>query len=78
MLECVRQVKRYGSASRQELMELIVDKLSDALDEQQKRNKFRNLLSSMSTRDKTIEKSGSLHKGHWGLTVLGCAQTGIR
>lgn len=59
-------------------MELIVDKLSDALDEQQKRNKFRNLLSHMSTRDKTIEKSGSLHKGRWGLTVLGCAQTGIR
>ncbi|TDV46780.1 ATP-dependent DNA helicase RecG [Pseudomonas helmanticensis] len=60
-------LKHYGSASRDELITLILDKLSDALDEKQKQNKFRNLLNAMSTRDKTIEKSGGLHKGRWVL-----------
>ncbi|WP_438300421.1 RNA-binding domain-containing protein [Pseudomonas sp. NMS19W] len=60
-------LKHYGSASRDELITLILDKLSDALDEKQKQNKFRNLLNAMSTRDKTIEKSGGLHKGRWAL-----------
>jgi len=60
-------LKHYGSASRDELVTLILDKLSDALDEKQKQNKFRNLLNAMSTRDKTIEKSGGLHKGRWVL-----------
>ena len=55
----------FGSADRQELERLILDKLSDALDVSQKKNKFRNLLYSMSKRDKTIEKSGSLQKGRW-------------
>ncbi|SDS09995.1 ATP-dependent DNA helicase RecG [Pseudomonas lini] len=58
-------LRQYGSASRIELVALILDKLSDALDEKQKQNKFRNLLHSMSTRDQSIEKSGSLHKGRW-------------
>ncbi|MFJ2687505.1 hypothetical protein ACIOYV_27635 [Pseudomonas sp. NPDC087342] len=56
---------QYGSASRLELVTLILDKLSDALDDKQKQNKFRNLLHSMSTRDRSIEKSGGLHKGRW-------------
>lgn len=58
-------LRQYGSASRLELVTLILDKLSDALDEKQKQNKFRNLLHSMSTRDQSIEKSGGLHKGRW-------------
>lgn len=62
-------LKHYGSASRAELVTLILDKLSDALDEKQKQNKFRNLLNTMSTRDQTIEKSGGLHKGRWILKV---------
>ncbi|TPG77375.1 RNA-binding domain-containing protein [Pseudomonas arsenicoxydans] len=60
-------LRQYGAATRLELVMLILDKLSDALDEKQKRNKFRNLLHSMSTRDKSIEKSGGLHKGRWVL-----------
>lgn len=58
-------LKHYGSATRGELVTLILDKLSDVLDEKQKQNKFRNLLNTMSTRDQTIEKSGGLHKGRW-------------
>lgn len=56
---------KFGSASRQELERLILDKLSDALDEHQRKNKLRNLLYSMSRRDQTIEKSGGSQKGRW-------------
>ncbi len=52
-----------------ELVTLILDKLSDALDEKQKQNKLRNLLNAMSTRDKTLGKSGGLHKGRWTLKL---------
>lgn len=58
-------LRKFGSATRQELERLILDKLSDVLDENQKRNKFRNLLYTMSRRDKTIEKSGGKQKGRW-------------
>lgn len=61
-------LEKYGSASRDELLKLILDKLSDALDENQKLNKFRNLLHAMSKRDQTIVKSGGLHKGRWKLS----------
>jgi ATP-dependent DNA helicase RecG len=62
---------KFSSASRQELERLILDKLSDVLDEKQKKNKFRNILYAMSKRDKTIEKSGSRQVGPWVLTVSG-------
>ncbi|MFA6013978.1 MAG: RNA-binding domain-containing protein [Gallionellaceae bacterium] len=55
----------YGSATRRDIERLILDKLSSVLDEKQKDNKLRNLLYAMSKRDKTIEKSGGLHKGSW-------------
>lgn len=58
---------QYGSASRSEIEGLILDKLSNVLDDKQKQNKLRNLLHAMSKRDKTIEKSGGLHKGRWVL-----------
>ncbi|KMT55987.1 RNA-binding domain-containing protein [Pseudomonas fildesensis] len=63
-------LKHYGSATREELVTLILDKLSGVLDEKQKQNKFRNLLNAMSTRDQTIEKSGGLHKGRWILKPI--------
>lgn len=65
---------KFSSASRQELERLILDKLSDVLDERQKKNKFRNILHSMSVRDKTIVKAGTKRKGHWLLTSLGNKQ----
>lgn len=60
-------LKEFGSANRQELEHLILDKLSDVLDSTQKKNKFRNLLHAMSQRDKTIEKAGGMQKGRWVL-----------
>jgi ATP-dependent DNA helicase RecG len=59
---------KYGSASRDELLGLILDKFSDALDEKQKQNKFRNLLYAMSRRDQTIVKSRDFPKGRWVLS----------
>jgi ATP-dependent DNA helicase RecG len=44
---------------------LILDKLSEVLDEKQKANKLRNLLYAMSKRDKKIEKSDGKKKGRW-------------
>ncbi len=63
-------LKKFGSASKQDLEGLILDKLSDVLDEKQKANKLRNLLYAMSQRDKTIEKSGGKNKGRWVLSSL--------
>jgi len=60
-------LKKYGSASKQDLAGLILDKLSDVLDEKQKANKLRNLLYAMSKRDKTIEKSIGKNKRRWVL-----------
>jgi hypothetical protein len=56
-----------GSADRQELESLILDKLSDVLGDQQRANKFRNPLYTMANRDKTIVKTGGKQKGHWVL-----------
>lgn len=61
-------IKEYGSASRQGINDLITDKLSDALNEKQKRNKVTNLLSEMSKKDKTIKNTGSDKKPNWILT----------
>lgn len=58
-------IKEYGTASRQDINNLITDKLSDALNEKQKRNKITNLLSEMSKKDKTIKNTGSDKKPNW-------------
>ncbi|MCT7343969.1 hypothetical protein N5K55_34585 [Pseudomonas aeruginosa] len=61
-------LRKFGSASPHDLKGLVLDKLSDALDEKQKQNKFRNLLNAMSQRDQTIEKQGSRQTGRWVLS----------
>ena len=60
-------IKRYGSASRSEIDELLANKLSDALDEKQKRTKVSNLLKSMSRQDETIINVGSRKIPKWVL-----------
>jgi len=57
-----------GSATRQELEALILDKLSNVLDNKQKANKFKNLLYAMSRVDKSIIKTGGKLKGKWMAT----------
>jgi len=61
-------IKEYRAASRQDINNLIIDKLSDALDEKQKRNKITNLLSEMAKKDTTIKNTGSDKKPNWILT----------
>lgn len=57
-----------GSAARQELEALILDKLSNVLDSKQKANKFKNLLYAMCRADKSIVKTGGKLKGKWMAT----------
>jgi ATP-dependent DNA helicase RecG len=55
------------SASRQDVERLLMDKLSDALSDTQKRNKIQNLLASRSRRDGSIVRSWPKQKAVWGL-----------
>ena len=60
-------IKKYGSASRKEIDDLLMGKLSDALEEKQKRNKIHNLLHEMYKKDETIRNTGSRRKPKWVL-----------
>ncbi|MDH4162185.1 MAG: putative DNA binding domain-containing protein [Nitrospirota bacterium] len=64
----VAYLKKYASASRQDIDGLLLNKLSDALSDQQKKNKISNLLAQMSRKDKTIKNKGSAKKPKWVLT----------
>lgn len=57
-------IDKYTSATRRELEELILDKLSDTLSEKQKRNKVGNLISSLRIKG-VIENKGKLSKPIW-------------
>lgn len=59
---------KFGSAPRQEIEKLLWDKLSDALDEVQKRNKISNLLSNM-RRAGRIQNSGARKAPRWVLAT---------
>lgn len=61
-------ITEYGSASRKDIDNLLLDKLSDALDERQKKNKVRNLIYAMANKDNTIVNKGSSAKPLWVLT----------
>ena len=61
-------IKKYGSATRKDIDDLIFDKLSDALDEKQKKDKIKNILSSMHKREKTIKNYKKSPKSKWVLS----------
>ena len=56
---------KYQVASKQDVINLLLDVLPAVLDEQQKQNKIRNILYAMSKRDETIVNSGSFKKPAW-------------
>lgn len=56
-----------GEASRQDINELLWDKLSDALDDGQKKNKVMNLLAKMRG-SWQIRNAGSRSKPRWVVT----------
>jgi ATP-dependent DNA helicase RecG len=60
-------LRKFGQASRKEIDELLWDKLSEALDDSQKRNKIGNLLSDLRIK-KRIYNAGSKAAPEWRLT----------
>ena len=60
-------IKKYESATKREIDELLIDKLPNALDEKQKRKKINNLLYVMSKKDSKIKNKGSKKKPKWVL-----------
>ena len=62
-------LKKYGKASKKEIEGLLVDKLSDVLNDKQKRNKVQNLLSAMAGKDGTIRSVGAGRRWHWELVL---------
>ena len=62
-------LKQYGHASRGDIEALLLDKLSDVLNEVQKRYKVKNLLHAMAKRDGTIRSTGSGSHSRWELSL---------
>ncbi len=59
-------IREFGKASRVEIDKLLLDKLSDALDTEQKRNKIKNLITKM-RRSNLIVNQGSRKSPEWRL-----------
>lgn len=73
--DCKRRVldslRQFGPATRKKIEKLLWDKLSDALDDEQKRNYVRNLLQEMK-KEGTIRKAKGQTKGvAWELSNPG-------
>jgi len=64
----VEYLKKFSSASRQEIDKLLMEKLPNVLNEKQKQHRINNLISEMSRKDKIIRNSGSDKKPSWVLT----------
>lgn len=62
-------IKKFGAASRNDIDKLLLDKLSDVLNEKQKLKKINNLLNEMVSKDQTIKNIGSKRKSKWTLTA---------
>lgn len=63
----VDYLKKYGQATRRELDELLLPKLSDVLDASQKAHKVRNLIQAM-RRDELIYRDGPKATAEWRLS----------
>ena len=60
-------LEKFGSASRKEINDLLLDKLSDALNEKQKQNKINNLLMKLRKKG-IIYNTGSRKASSWSLS----------
>ena len=63
----IAYLKKFHKAKRGDIDNLLLDKLSDALTEQQKHKRIHNLLFEMSHKDKTITTSGPKKTAEWRL-----------
>lgn len=64
----VDMIKQYGKASKEDIDRLLLDILPSVLDEQQKKNKVRNLIFAMHKRDQIIINQGSTRYPIWILS----------
>ncbi len=58
-------IKRFGYATRGDIDNLLMDKLSDVLSDQQKKNKIRNLIFCYQGRENSIRNTGPDKKPRW-------------
>lgn len=58
-------LEKYKEASKNDIDKLILDILPEILDEQQKKNKVRNIVYAMSKKDKTITNKGTSRYSKW-------------
>jgi ATP-dependent DNA helicase RecG len=61
----LKHLDRFGSATREEIDQLLRGKLADLLSEDQKINKIRNLITEMRAKDGTITNRGTKRKPRW-------------
>ncbi len=62
-------INKYGSATKENIYQLILDILPAVLDEKQKSNKVRNLVYALSKKDKLIENQGTGRYPKWVLSL---------
>ena len=62
----VAYLTKFGEAKREDIDKLLIDKLSDALDEDQKRNFITNLLQEM-RKDGVLDREGANRWSKWHL-----------
>lgn len=58
-------IDKYGSASKEDIDKLLLDILPKVLDDEQRKNKVRNLVYAMSKKDKTIKNKGTSRHPKW-------------
>ncbi len=58
-------IKKFGPVNRKEIDELLMSKLPDVLNEEQRRKKISNLIFVMSKKEKIIKNEGSNHNPKW-------------
>ena len=61
----IKFIEEYGKATRREIDNLLLDKLSDILDEKQKKEKIKSLLKSLSAKENQIESVGIKKSAYW-------------
>jgi len=63
-------IKKFGSATRKEIDNLLMDKLSETLDEKQKKNKINYIIYEMSRKDKSIKNIASSKNSEWVINKI--------
>lgn len=63
----ISHIRKFGSASRADIDDLLIDKLPEFLNLEQKKNRINNLLFAMSKKDEKIRNIGSYRYSKWVL-----------